>query len=258
MNRITVGGSEVAFKTFGSGPTLMMLHGTSTDGVGTFRPVMDRFTGRRTLVLPDYGGCGESRVQEGELSLSSLAAQVAAVIRATATESVDLVGFSLGAAVATAAAVSYPELVRRLILVGGWAWTGSPHLRLVFQTWHQLESIDSDLGNRYGISLAFSPRFLNELGHERIESMVRHRSPTMKQRVSLGLKLDIRDMLKSVRQRTLTVALLKDQFIGAEPTEELHSLVQTSELQTVDAPHAVFAERPEKIASVIAEFLASA
>ena len=54
----------------------------------------------------------------------------------------DLVGFSLGAPVATFIAAEYPEIVRSLVLVSGFNYGADPRMRLQFDLWLHLALTD--------------------------------------------------------------------------------------------------------------------
>jgi pimeloyl-ACP methyl ester carboxylesterase len=54
----------------------------------------------------------------------------------------DLVGYSLGAAVATFIAAEYSEMVRSLVLVSGFSYGGDPRMRLQFDLWLHLARTD--------------------------------------------------------------------------------------------------------------------
>jgi pimeloyl-ACP methyl ester carboxylesterase len=125
--RISVADTLVEYSSIGQGPCLVLVHGTSIDGPANFGHIVEQFSGQRTVIVPNYAGCGGSTIAEGALDLDVLVEQVAAVLRETPDGGADLLGDSLGAVVAAATAARYPALVRKLILVAGWADSSDPN-----------------------------------------------------------------------------------------------------------------------------------
>ena len=92
----------------------------------------------------DYSGAGETTDDGAPLDLPTLARQVAAVAEAVGAPHVDLVGHSLGAAIATVLAAERPELVRTLTLVAGFLTADEPRLKLTFELWRRLIAADRE------------------------------------------------------------------------------------------------------------------
>ena len=119
------GGGQVAYALVGSGPFLVYAPGWLTHlemgwALPPERGFYEALARGRTLVRYDQPGCGLSgrnaRRPSMELELEALAA----VIEAVGAERFDLLGTSLGAAVAASWAADHPDRVGRLVLYGGW------------------------------------------------------------------------------------------------------------------------------------------
>jgi pimeloyl-ACP methyl ester carboxylesterase len=258
MTTISVADTQVCYTSAGEGPGLVLVHGTGADGQSNFGHVVDRFTDRRRVVTPDFGGSGESTIPAGPLALDTLVEQIAGTIRHATPAPVDLLGDSLGAVVAAATAARYPSLVRRLVLVAGWADSADPRHQLVFGTWARLERDCSELGNRFGLSLAVSPGFLTALGPDTIAEIVRQPTPPdTDRRIDLGLRIDIRDAVATITAPTLVVSGTHDFLVPGYQTRVLHELISQSEHVELDAGHAAFLERPDDLVELVRAFLFS-
>lgn len=109
-------GTPIAWWRGGSGPPLLLVHGTTADHTTTWRSVLPALARRFTVLAMDRrgrGGSGDAPAYD----LAREAEDVAAVVDA-AGEAVDVLGHSHGALCALEAALLTPR-VRRLILYEG-------------------------------------------------------------------------------------------------------------------------------------------
>lgn len=92
-------GARIGYRDDGAGPALVLLHGTGGDGDANWSGVLAGLDGRR-VIRPDYAGSGLTTDDTAPLSVDRLAAQVLAAVDHAGVDGFDLVGFSLGAALA--------------------------------------------------------------------------------------------------------------------------------------------------------------
>jgi pimeloyl-ACP methyl ester carboxylesterase len=116
---IDVGGTPFAYRELGptGGVPLVFLH-HFTAVLDDWDPrVIDGIAAKRHVITFDNRGIGATGGKVPH-TIAAMAADAVAFIRALGHDHVDLIGFSLGGAVAQEIALSDPELVRRLILTG--------------------------------------------------------------------------------------------------------------------------------------------
>ncbi|KJZ39069.1 alpha/beta fold hydrolase [Pseudomonas fluorescens] len=116
---IKVEGTAFAYRDIGPKgelPLVLLNHWGAV--LDNFDPrIMDGLASTRRIIATDYRGIGASD-GTAPATVSAMANDAIAVIRALGFKKVDLLGFSLGGFVAQEIALSAPDLVRRLILTG--------------------------------------------------------------------------------------------------------------------------------------------
>jgi len=116
---VPVNGLDVYYEIHGDGSPLALLHG----GMGTidscFANLLPALAAARQVVAVELQGHGHTADADRPLSYQHLAADAAAVLEALGIGMADLVGYSLGGAVALELAMRHPALVRRVVFAGG-------------------------------------------------------------------------------------------------------------------------------------------
>ncbi|SCF44058.1 alpha/beta fold hydrolase [Micromonospora mirobrigensis] len=125
MGYAEVNGVRLWYETHGDGRPLVLLHG-GFGAVESFAPILPALAARRRVVAVDLQGHGRTADVDRPLRYESMADDVAALIRHLGLVGPDVMGYSLGGAVALRTAIQHPGLVRRLVVVsapcrrGGW------------------------------------------------------------------------------------------------------------------------------------------
>jgi pimeloyl-ACP methyl ester carboxylesterase len=115
MQRITTpDGTTVSYDKYGSGPPLVLVHGSFSDHKTNWEFVKPLFEKQFTAYAVARRGRGETDATEGH-SLEDESRDVVAVIQSIG-EPVFLLGHSYGAQTALAAAAKVPDRVRKLVL----------------------------------------------------------------------------------------------------------------------------------------------
>ncbi|TDD58377.1 alpha/beta hydrolase [Kribbella antibiotica] len=257
MPTIDVNGTPVHYTSEGSGPGLLFVHGTAADGETNWGHVREHFTERHTVITPDFSGSGKTPLHADDLSLDELVEQVISAAGAVTSEPFDIVGFSLGAVVAAAAAAKYPERVRRLIVINGWARNDDARQQLAVDLWRRLSDLDAEAFGAYSALLIFSPPFLASFGAEGVKATVAGitaEAGTLRQ-IELDHRVDITDRLSSVTARTLVVGSTRDLLIPVEHSREIHEALKDSEYAELESGHMVVFEKTPELVQLIVEFL---
>ena len=128
-HELTLYGHRVSYRTAGSGPVLLLLHGIANSSA-TWESVAQALSARFTLIAPDLHGHGDSATPRGDYSLGAHASGVRDVLTALGHEHVTVIGHSLGGGVAMQFAYQFPERCERLVLVSSGGLGRDVHLLL--------------------------------------------------------------------------------------------------------------------------------
>ncbi|MEO7006277.1 MAG: alpha/beta hydrolase [Terrimesophilobacter sp.] len=115
-------GTRIAYRTTGSGPAVVMVHGTALSqviwrGFGYSRELAGRFT----VITPDLRGHGHSDKphESSAYSMALMVSDVLAVLDETGTDQAHFLGYSLGGRVGFSLAATHPERMLSFISAAG-------------------------------------------------------------------------------------------------------------------------------------------
>uniref|UniRef100_UPI003BA8EC1D alpha/beta fold hydrolase n=1 Tax=Stappia sp. TaxID=1870903 RepID=UPI003BA8EC1D len=257
---VQLGDAQVGYRDSGGGAPLVLVHGTGGDGEANWGEVIRHLPGRRIL-RPDYAGSGLTTDLSGRLTLDRLAGQVLATADHAGVETFDLVGFSLGAAVAVRMASRHPDRVRHLVSLGGFVTGVDPRSRLQFDHWIDLVARDREALARLILLTGFSADFVATMGDLEavVEQMVASTNwDGMARQAVLDREIDISADLADVRAPTLVLGNRHDQMVLPSASIALANGVAGSRLGWIEGPHLSPMECPVEVASAIRTFLEEA
>lgn len=114
MGVVRVEGARLYYRAAGAGPALVLLHGLGSSSAD-WEFQLPVFARRFQVVAPDFRGHGASD-RSGGYGVERFAADTWALLGDLGIRDFDLVGYSMGGAVAMQMALERPAAVRRLVL----------------------------------------------------------------------------------------------------------------------------------------------
>ena len=111
LKEIVLHGHRVAYRSAGSGPAIVLVHGITSNSA-TWERVMPYLATRFTVIAPDLIGHGESAKPRGDYSLGAYASGVRDLMVTLGHESATFVGHSLGGGDRHAARLPVPRALR--------------------------------------------------------------------------------------------------------------------------------------------------
>jgi 3-oxoadipate enol-lactonase len=99
----------------------LLIHGLAVTGA-MFNPLLPALARQHQVIVPDLRGYGRSKRLPGPYTVPQIAADLAGLLDTLGLETVDVLGYSQGGAVAQQLAQDYPARVRRLVLACTYAY----------------------------------------------------------------------------------------------------------------------------------------
>ena len=250
----------------GSGPPLVLLHGWAMHS-GLFAPLLPRLIDAFRVHRIDLPGHGRSPTVS-PYTLDALAAAVdQAVARVAATsEAVNVLGWSLGGAVALRWAQVSPQRIARLILVGSTpCFVARPDWPCAMAE-TTLRQFGDELAASYQLTLQ---RFLTlqvqgseharaVLGELRAQLCARGEPSraTLAAALELLAQVDLRAGVGSIRQSTAVIAGERDALVSPAAGEWLARSMPNASFHLIEgAAHAPFLSHPEAFMRAFADGL---
>lgn len=128
--QIDLHGHRQIYRTAGSGPPVVLIHGMINSS-RHWRDVAMQLADGHTVIAPDLIGHGDSATPRGDYSLGAHAAAIRDLLAAIGIDRATIVGHSLGGGVAMQFFYQFPQRTERLVLIssGGLGHDVSPLLR---------------------------------------------------------------------------------------------------------------------------------
>ncbi|MCK8681434.1 alpha/beta fold hydrolase [Streptomyces lichenis] len=237
----------------GDRPPLVLVHGTGGSIEREYGYLFPMLAARQRVVALDFA---QPVPADGRLTLDQLERQVAAVCESVLPgRRVTLVGYSLGAVVATALAAHRPGLAVNLVAVAGWAATDTQQ-RLRGGVWRRLREDRSPALASYTAFCALGGPFLAAATLEQLAPLLEGQVPGDFDdlQMELNQSIDITALLPEVRATTLVIGCTHDQMVPVRHSKALFAAIPDARYTEVASGHAVLFERPAQLVQLIDRF----
>jgi pimeloyl-ACP methyl ester carboxylesterase len=248
-------------KTFGSGPDFVILHGLF-GMLDNWRTIARQLAERYTITLADLRNHGRS-FHADEMDYDLMAEDVATLLESLEIDECILLGHSMGGKVAMQTALTYPDLVSKLIVVDMTPREYQPGHTDVFAA---LTALDlTTIADRKDAAPSMS-RHMPDLGVQLflLKNLARDPAGGYRWRMNLPVIQGSYDKLIAAVGKlgdtfdgpTLFLRGGKSDYLQEEDWPMIAHLFPQAQLATVaEAGHWVHAERPEELLAEVADFL---
>jgi len=285
--KIKINDIDVYYEIHGEGEPLLLIEGLGYSTWMWFKQV-PTFSREYKVIAFDNRGVGNTDKPDSEYTIEMMADDAAVLLKVLEVDSANVLGVSMGGFIAQEMALKYPNMVKSLVLVStsfgvnnGMPNIGSNYLWGTF-----LELLDliptmlefSGKGStpvpmfnsrglttgkkiRYGLSLAFTPEYLNTHTEE-IDRIVEWRLANpqpfyaWKRQLIAGMNFYATDRVHQVRAPTLVITGSEDRVVPLESSKRLAEKIPDSRFITLEGTgHLPFIEKAEEFNKIVLGFL---
>jgi 3-oxoadipate enol-lactonase len=261
--RALVNGATVAFDVRGSGPPLVLIMGYRLSSSAWPAEFIDGLAERFTLVVFDNRGTGLSDKPTSGYALSNMAEDVIGLMEHLGIAEFNVLGYSMGGAIAQELVCRHPNRVSSLVLFA----TLCGGTRAAYADWsvmrvmHNLEGLTPAEAARRIWAVTYEPNYL-AANRDKIERQMRLEieNPTPLHAADLQFQalvdFDSSKALSGVRARTLVVTGDRDQLIPPRNSEAIADLIPGAQLIVLRGRgHRAIWEAPAQCMALVAGFL---
>ncbi|WP_415855171.1 alpha/beta fold hydrolase [Sinomonas sp. G460-2] len=250
METVSVAGLRIAYRTAGSGPPLVLLHGAYEDG-RVWQDQLDDLSDEFTVIAWDAPGCGGSDdLADGAGSLGELLAGLLAELGlADGGAKPHVLGLSFGSVVALDLWQHHPEIPASLVLASAYAgWAGSlpPEEveRRMLQATAELDKPPSEIIPAW-LPTLLTARATGEM-RARVSRLIEDFRPSgMRALLAVAGRADYRPVLPTITVPTLLLYGAADVRSTVAVGEDLQRRIPGSELVVLPGVgHMSFIEDP--------------
>ena len=237
---------------------ILLLHGLGADGESWGLQFVDlAAAGFRPLAV-DLPGFGRSAAPHGRWTLRLAAAAVVDLLRELGYSRVDVVGHSLGGAVAQTLALDFPDLVRSLTLVNTFAclrprtWSETRYLMRRFVV-ANLRGVRHQAG---AVAWRVFPRADQAALRDLLIQKILAADPAVYRAAMRELALfDSRPRLATITAPVLIITGAEDTTVALKNQRELAAIPGARQVIVPGANHAITIDQPQRFNQELLDFL---
>ena len=254
---IELNGVTHHYTSKGEGPPVVLVHGLGGT-LHAWHGVAEALSLHHHVVALDLRGHGRSETGKGSFSIKTWAQDVEALISSLELPAVTLIGHSMGTLIAQQLALSKPESVDNLVLVGGISYFEPPMQQAYRERADRVEADGMDALVDEWVPGALAPRTHAKLPQLSglLREMFLRNDPKQYAKACRALAKAPKIDRSRIGQPTLLLVGDHDRSTPIAMTEELHREIPVSRVKVIPAAsHWAHLEQPDVIATNVLEFL---
>lgn len=245
MPQIEIEGRSIFWREAGQGPATIFLMGLETDHRGWFN-VVPHVSHDLRCISVDNRDVGQSGFAPASYTITDMAADVIAVANALSLDTFNVVGQSMGGAIAQELARGWPDRIRRIALISSFVALPARTLHIL-DVWKRLKGILSP-HDYYAVVLPwmYSPAEFDD--KEAIDRLLDRAASNPRpqpvdafcRQVDAVSRFDSASWLPGVKIPALIMSGLDDLITPPSTAQQLCRLLEKSEIRLVpDSGHAL-------------------
>ena len=245
------------YEVVGEGQPVLLIHGLGSSG-RDWEKQIEFFASRYQLITVDIRGHGRSSKPPGPYSVDLFAEDVVRLLETLGVGPVHVVGISMGGMIGLQLAVSWPEVVRSLVVVNSDPELVVRTFQDRMQVWRRFLIVRL-LGMRK-MGEVLSQRLFPEPGQEGLREMLVERwaendKRAYREALRALVGWSVADQIGHIGCPTLVVSADQDNTPVAAREAYVGQIPSARLVVIENAHHAVTVERPEEFNAVLDEFL---
>jgi pimeloyl-ACP methyl ester carboxylesterase len=260
--KVHVGDIDIAYKTFGKGDPILMINGYSF-AMDSWNPILlGKIAANHTVIIFDNRGIGNT-TSDGEkrFSIGLFANDTAGLLEALKIKKADVLGWSMGGAVAQELALNHPNRVEKLIVYSSFCGP----VKSVLPSHEVLNALTNGTGtaeDRIGrfLPLLFPEEWRNE-NPNYLEDLPKTTETIPNQTLSQQVEAianwaGICNKLKNITQPTLVIVGTDDVATPAANSVQITEHIPGAWLvQMKGGGHGLMYQYPEQFSKIVKIFL---
>lgn len=220
------------YKIEGKGDVLLFIHGLS-DNLLYWEILAANLKKDYTVIRVDLRGHGESELGSDEISIGSYVDDLKCLLEELDLKNVNLIGFSLGGAIALDFTIKYPQFVDSLMLMSTF-FKVNEHSAMMFDEFKKALNMGFDEFFDFMLPLVLCPNVIAD-NKEELEMLKQISSPSANVEAYIAavdacLNFDAESGLASIGVPTLILAGQYDEIFPVNMQKELQSKIKNSRL----------------------------
>ncbi len=257
MQKMKIGGIDIAFERHGEGPPVLFIHGFPLSG-RMWEQIVAPLSPRYELIIPDLRGMGASEATPTATMKTYVDDLCELLDKLGISQRVVIVGLSMGGYLAFEFYRERPERIRAMVLADTRADPDTPE-----KAKERRATAEKVLREGSGV---VADAMIDKLFGRKTPEATRKAwqalmSTTKPEGVAAALvamadRKDSRPMLSTLNLPTLVVVGEEDEITPPAVAREMHQAIAGSRLKIIpDAGHMAPVEQPQRFAQVLREFL---
>jgi pimeloyl-ACP methyl ester carboxylesterase len=257
MPTIHVNDIDLHYEIHGDGEPLLLIHGLGSSS-RDWELQLDFFAQNYKLILVDVRGHGRSGKPTGPYSIPLFAEDIKELLQALQVGPAHILGISLGGMIGFQLGISYPDMIKSLVIVNSTPELVARTLKDRLGIWQRL-LIVRFLGMRK-MGEVLGDRFLPdpeqaELRKIFIERWAENDKPAYTEAMKAVIGWSVTDRLGEIRCPTLVIGADGDYFPTAEKENYVKQIPGAELLIIENSRHTLPAEKPAEFNVAVKEFL---
>jgi 3-oxoadipate enol-lactonase len=254
-------GQRLYYEVHGEGEPLLCVMGLSADHTAWVLNMHEWAKSRRVIVF-DNRDVGQSSYVEEPYEVTDLAADAIALADHLGLEDFDLIGLSMGGAIAQEIALAAPERVRTLTLCvtypagGEWGKQRARVMGELFAAMTREQRVEFLMMAIYSEQLFANPSFVDAARQAMLANPHPQPPEAFRRQVEASSRHDARERVGELAMPVHVIGARRDMLVPFRGSEELAELIPGAKFTRIDSGHAVNVEAAQEFNAAVMDFIA--